>query len=294
MKYHLTTFALLAAGAIGVPAARAALIASESFWTTGTEADPQYFSGARFNQNGNGDVVVGNSGFAAAPAWSSNTGTIFPTNGGPSGGGLTHSLASGTVSPGATDFRVSHNRAVSRGLSVAVPASSSYFLSGMVRATETFVDNNSYFAMGFGNSGIASGLHIGMTKNGSGAMRLAAFGGGSVWDLGAAALDTTYMIVLELTADVGGTDSFDAWVAADGGSLSQVLTGQSLETFTGAGNLGTFRMQQVQPDTSQITRAWGDEIRFGTTLDDVVIPEPSTGALLGLVAGLGLLRRRRG
>ena len=147
-----------------------------------------------------------------------------------------------------------------------------------MRANQNFVNNTNFFSMGMaaahpGNSNpnISAGLHLGMYRNDSGVLRLAAYGGNGTFDLGAAALDTNYMIVVGLTANAGGGDTLDAWVAPDGGSLSQVLTGQALETFAGAGDVSRLVMQQHNDSNDeQVTRAWADEMRFGTSLNDVV------------------------
>jgi hypothetical protein len=79
------------------------------------------------------------------------------------------------------------------------------------------------------------------------------------------------MIVVGLTANAGGGDTLDAWIAPDGGSLTQVLTGQTLETFAGAEDVSRLVLQQHNDSNDeQVTRAWADEMRFGTSFDDVV------------------------
>jgi hypothetical protein len=163
-------------------------------------------------------------------------------------------------------------------LGSTAPESPSYYLSGIVRANQNFVNNTNFFSMGMaaahpGNSTspVPTGLHLGMLRDGSGSLRLAAFGGDDTFDLGAAALDTNYMIVVGLTANAGGGDTLDAWIAPDGGSLTQVLTGQTLETFAGAEDVSRLVLQQHNDSNDeQVTRAWADEMRFGTSFDDVV------------------------
>lgn len=126
---------------------------------------------------------------------------------------------------------------------------------------------------------------------------LTAFGDNQSFDLGAAAVDTTYMIVLSLTANAGGADSLTAWTD-DGTTFTQALTGQSLETFSGSSDLSRFVIQQQNGNGSQITRAWADEMRLGTTFADVAavpVPEPATFflAAVGLLCLAPLGRRRK-
>lgn len=274
-------------------AGQAAIIAADSFWTTGTQADPQYLSGSRFNQNGNADVTVGTTGFSATNTWNSATGTILPTTAGPSGG-LTHNLLSGTARAGSAGYSIDYSRDVSRQLDTTIPVSSTYFLSGLVHTSSNFAANGNYLSMGFSSGGIGTGMHLGFHRDSGGSLQLAAFGGGSIYDLGAASLNTTYMIVLELTANASGADSLNAWIAADGGSLSQALTNQSLETFSGVSDFGTFRLQRAAPDGATTLLAWADEMRMGTSFSDVaLIPEPSSLMLCSIgIAGIVCRRRR--
>jgi len=268
----LVLFATLLAS---VQTTEAALIASDSFWTTLTGGS--YTEGGLNGQN----AVAGTTGFSTA--WSSNTGTIVVDDDvlSADSGGLTHSSLAGVERAGAVNFKVSHPRNAHRDVSAVVPLVSAYYLSGLVRANSAnpFTVDLDYFSMGFLDEGasfgqstinIDSGLHLGIRRNdGLGGLRLTAFGGGQVFDLGPASTDTNYMIALELQADTGGAETLNAWTAADGVSLSQVLTGQSVETFSGVGDLGRFVVQQTQGNTNQASRAWGDEIRLGTAFADV-------------------------
>jgi hypothetical protein len=287
--------------------ANAVLTASESFWVDASAyADGQSF------QNGE-DNVAGTVGFTATNAWSTNTGTIrVDDDVTGSGTGLVHVNLAGAQLPGAADFRISHPRNASRALDPTIPVASTYFLSGLVRANSAnpFAVDGDFFAMGFGSvsgvigasgTNISDGFHLGIRRDdsfGAGALRLSAFGDNQLFDLGAAAADTTYMIVLSLTADAGGADSLTAWTD-DGTTFTQALTGQSLETFSGSGDLSRFVIQQQTGNGSQITRAWADEMRLGTTFADVtavtfLIPEPSTLLLAALgLLGLAFCGRRR-
>jgi len=232
----------------------AALVASDSFWTTSTGGD--YTEGGL---NSNQNATAGTTGFSTA--WSSGTSTIQFDDDfiSADSSGLTHSSLAGVERVGAVDFRISHPRNGHRDVSAVVPLAPAYYLRGLVRANSAnpFAVNLDYISMGFldenatfGTStiNIATGMHLGIRRNdGLGGLRLTAIGGNQFFDLGPASTDTNYMIVLELLADTGGAETLNAWTAADGASLSQVLTGQSVETFSGAGDLGQFVVQRRFP-----------------------------------------------
>ena len=282
--------ALSAAACLAASQAGAAPIASESFWVDATA-----YSNGQTLQNGENNTN-GNSGFSSGNTWSTNTGTMRVTNSIPSAGaGLTHVNLVGSALDGAMDFRVSHDRNATRLVDPAPPTSSTYYLSGLVRANgaNAFAVDGDYFARGFGTGGnIGSGIHLGIRRNDSlGGRRLTAFAGNTFFDLGAAADDTTHMIIVSLSANAGGSDSLTAWID-NGTTLTEVVTSQSVETFTGSASLVRLALQQRVGDANQIVRAWGDEIRFGTEMSDVYVPEPGSLALLGL-GGLLVARRRR-
>lgn len=301
MRLKLPIFVPLAAMACGISASNAALIATESFSSANTPVGGQYDDGPLFSQSPNTDVIVGNTGFNTTNTWSSGTSILRPADDVPVTGGLTHSLVTGTVASGAVRIRdaaPTNARSAQRDLASTAPLSANYYLSGLVSAASNFSANNESFSMGMSpgftlnSNNISSGFHLGMFRDGSGDLRLGGFAGGTTIDLGAATLNTTYMLVLGLSANAGGLDTLDAWVAADGAALTQVVTGQSLETFSAVGDVSTLVLQSNGANSNT---SWADEMRFGTEFTDVVVvvPEPSTSALFGLVAGLGLLRRRR-
>lgn len=278
--------------------ANAVLIASESFATTSNGAGGTY-DDLPFKDGSNPGVVVGNVGFSAANSWDTNTGTLLADDNAPTG--LSHSLVSDSIS-GAARFNRHFIRNAERPLASATPSSLVFTMSGIVRA-DVVATNGDFFSMGMHDGGLANstvdisnGLHLGMFRDdsiASGELRLGAFGGGLQFDLGAASLDTNYWIALRLTANAAGNDELEAWVAEDGGMLTKVLSGQVLETFTGASDLNTFLLQQTDASASSAVPAWADEFRFGTTLGDLgIVPEPAT-ATLAAFGMLGLIARRR-
>jgi hypothetical protein len=296
---HLPAFGLaLIFLAVSVDVSKATLIAADSFWSTATGG--QYTNGGFVGKT----AEAGTTGFAGT-AWLSGTGTIVidPL-------ALNHGSLVGSPQDGSVNFRVSHPRNAERDVSAAVPTSSSYFLSGLVRANAAnpFTVDLDYFAVGFldenavfavTTADINTGMHLGIRRNDSlGGLRLTAFGGGQFFDLGPANTDTDYMIALELQVNAGGPETLNAWASANGSPLSPVLSGQSLESFAAVGDLGKLVLQQSFGDANQSSRGYADEVRLGTALSDVaMIPEPSSFLLLGLsLVGFRLLgghRRRR-
>ena len=109
-------------------------------------------------------------------------------------------------------------------MTAPITLESSYFLSGLVRADSSngFAVDLDYFAMGFSSSGINNGFHLGIRRDDSLGGSEADSDGSktSFFDLGSASVDTTYMIVVELVANTGGADSFNAWIGQDGSSLT--------------------------------------------------------------------------
>ncbi|MCC5829374.1 MAG: PEP-CTERM sorting domain-containing protein [Phycisphaeraceae bacterium] len=109
------------------------------------------------------------------------------------------------------------------------------------------------------------------------------------------ALNTTYLIVANVVIDSDGPDTLNVWYFDEDDSFS-------------AGTLGTAHLTLMDADFSDFTRVWigravytsgngtagslFDALRVGTSAEQVLIPEPTSAALLGMAAGIMLLRRR--
>jgi len=97
------------------------------------------------------------------------------------------------------------------------------------------------------------------------------------------------LIIGEISFNTGanGADVFNLWNAADDGSLDagDLTLIDTIEADVDESTLNTLNL------TRQVNVNY-DEIRVGTELSDVLVPEPGSLALLGL-GGLCVLRRRR-
>lgn len=110
-------------------------------------------------------------------------------------------------------------------------------------------------------------------------------------------LGPVHLIVGQISFDTGsgGTDEYTLYdYQLSGGSVA----GGTLSPIASTIEINVDQTTSQMLDTINLTRQVNvnyDELRIGTTLDDVLgaqIPEPSSIMLLGL-AGLGFLRRRR-
>jgi hypothetical protein len=112
---------------------------------------------------------------------------------------------------------------------------------------------------------------------------------------GTMALNSTYLVIGRITTSTTGNDQTDFVVYADGATIAESAGGITW-TFTGNRDRADARGSAV---FDLRTEAGGsntgiDAIRFGNTFDSVVVPEPSTYALLGMgLAGVVAAVRRR-
>ncbi|MDX2111445.1 MAG: PEP-CTERM sorting domain-containing protein [Verrucomicrobiota bacterium] len=278
MKYSLIAAALLAYSSVS-----AAVLVTEGF---------NYPSGALTGQSGG-------TGFTAAwalPAVNTPASAVtFPVV----ATGLTGSAVPGGVSGGAIED---------------ANGSGAFKNSRAFDATGLYADGNTIWYSFLATQGIAGNASIrfgtteaqgqnngiGMSFNVTNGIR-AAIGGTSTSLVNALALNTTYFIVGKASFSAAALgDTSQAWVLpataipADVSEASlnalalhtTLLTGDAIMNTTG--NI----MYLASFATSTTTL---DEIRVGTTLADVVVPEPSTYALLAgsSIVLLALLRRRK-
>jgi len=298
---------MILAGVCVAGLAQAALIASESFWTTnGTPANSEYKQGNLGGTNvggyNNSVVTAGNSGFTADNPWSGNTSAIAAQT----DFNLNHSGMAGTARDGSVRLNVQTGTTGDRQsnrLATSVPEASSYYMSALVRGT-TPQQNGNTGTIGFmssisGNTfDISSGIHVGLHVAG-GELHLAAFANNTTYNLvnlSTVGLTTIHQVVLRLDVNASGNDALSVWYAKDGDvGLTQVVSNQDVgNIWASSADLDTLAIQVKTGGATAIqTLGYIDEMRFGTTLQDVTtIPEPATLGLFTLSSAALLLARR--
>ena len=275
--------------------ASAALIASESFSTGAVAGD--YTDAQAFNGTDNKTVTIGTSGFAGQE-WVNGTSLVLPRWFASSSA---HNGIVGSTSAGGAIINpagVGVDRHSQRALGSALPSATSYFLSGMVQyGNDGAMLNGDVVSLGFGDTlsvntaDISDGFHLGLYETGD-QTYLAAFAGGSIYQLAAVPQSIFHQIVLRLDVNASGNETLNAWYAAPGDNdLTHALVDQSVETYTEAADLSTFIAQTIGGSNGTGPRL--DEMRFGTALSDVTaIPEPAVMGLMGFVS-IGALFLRR-
>jgi len=105
---------------------------------------------------------------------------------------------------------------------------------------------------------------------------------------------TTYLILVTITNDTSGMDTISAAVYADGLTNLATPTGTTGDVLGEiSDDLERLAFTRDGPDDDLSGTAVFDEFRLGTELSDVVVPEPSTLAALGLLGLIGFGRRRK-
>lgn len=258
--------------------AHAALIASDSFAATQGGAD--YNVGNLGGQS----ATVGTTGYTGS--WNGGTAAnqIVTT-------GLTHSLTPGTPLDGqivAFTGTGSAERRLSRAINYA-PTDGTYYLSSLFRKTTVTTTFDMVAGLGPLEGSTSAWSTSAATVMGiwNGAFQFSA-GGGSFTELLTAAqltVNETFFALMQIDYSTTGADSVTVSVYNGSSSLvaNQTFGGLDLDGDIGRYVLGT---HNYSPDVGV------DEMRFGTQLSDVMVPEPSSLSLAALGL-LFMLRRRR-
>lgn len=278
----LATTGVLLAFSSGISGA--AIIASDSFLLGGP---PNYTAGILNDQNPTG----ASSGFSAK--WNFFTGAIVAD-----AVGLTHPLVTnpaGAANNGSLYTVGNLNlRTQRRPISTYTTTGANYYFSGLMSSSVSFATGTAQFGLsGASADTIAptAGIQVGFTSGGNIAVFYKNAGGtytsSSVMTYTAG---MTYQFVVHLTT---GTGLADVSIYDASGTLAGSLFGIATTTSVASdfSNLSVGVSANFNGGAPSQIRF--DEFRFGTTLADVTVPEPS----VALVSGLGVLtlvlRRRK-
>lgn len=315
MRFPLLVLAVVLAAWAGVSSAQAALIASESFRTTGSGTGGTYDADNGLGYSPNTNVLLGNYGFsgAAGKTWGNNTMAAVANL-----AGLSHSFLAGAGESGAVrvgNVSSSIARRVFRTFATEPPLSNEYFLSGLVNlgsidnlvgVTQSMGGITSSVGTAVDTFNIGAGIHYGVRRDVSGTYLTTAAGGVFRDLLQITSPATTYQVVLRITVATSGNELLSAWYAPDGAAtltpgFADVNVGN---LFTSPSNLGALIFQTRNQSGGSNTNKWVlfDELRFGTAASDVtsasIIPEPAgfaawAGALCVSAACIRRGRRAR-
>lgn len=279
---RLLTCVVSAALALAASQASATLIASDSF-AVGSEANDYNDASGLYGQN----ASFGVSGFTGSWTAGSSTGDLRSQ-----AGGLTASLVTGTALPGHAIARASgSDRAVYHTLS-SMPASSVYYFSFLLNSQSTsniaamgLTSNSNYDPLGgpAGAEGVlvgAGGTNLKLWVDGSASTLLANY-----------STSATYVVVVEILNNLTSNDTITAKVFSS--TATDLKSPLGSVTATGEISDNLTKLGLIKDNsTGDTTGLKADEFRLGTTIGDVVVPEPATLTLLGVALPL-LLRRKQ-
>lgn len=145
---------------------------------------------------------------------------------------------------------------------------------------------------------LATGFHYGIRNDSTSQDEfLVVAAGGTVYDLVQIGPGTTYQVVMQLDVNPSGDDFLTAWYVPEGSTaLTTGLTATNVgNIFQTTSDLNQLIAQVdsgpvLGPGLTGLTNTF-DEVRFGTSLSDVV-PEPGSFLLLS-ASGLALVLSRR-
>jgi hypothetical protein len=288
----------------------AAVIASDSFLSNANAAvaasNNEYQSGVTIaNQKG----TAGTIGYSTAP--NTTPGTTSPVAGWVSGSSVYQASSLSLTNPltASPNFSSdngsllavgnSNTRTQYRDFTANVSTTSTYYFSALLRENSNSYTGLSYVGLAPGKaSGSASptlkGVDVGFSN---GDLTLWASNGTSLATttlLSTPTVNSTYLAEVTMTHSSGTTYSLAASVYDSTGTL--VLTSSPVTATIASGDIGAFDAVVSNQFTSTLgapATVNYDELRFGTSLADVIaVPEPSSAALL-LVGGVLCLRSRR-
>lgn len=279
--------------------ADAAIIASDSALTGGVG---NYTAGNINGQTSTGGTTgyfTGAAGGNPAPGWTAGTGIFSATT-----GGIVHPL---TANPPAVDdgrFTSAGNantRTQYRDFATTTPvASNNYYFSALLRESAVVYTGTSFVGIAASRptgqfaTTPASGFHVGFL-NGSLTLFFKALSTDTSLTtrtlVASPTVSANYMATIHLDV-VAGTLTAMVYNAA-GTLVNNPLTDTVTASVTST-DLGAFYMHLSSDFNGGGPAGIAyDELRFGTALSDVMIPEPSSAMLAAGALALGLTRRKR-
>jgi len=286
----------LAVSLLAASASHGAIIASDNFLTGGPAEN--YVAGNLNGQVKTAGTIGYYTGATAAPqtsGWASNTGAFAA-----SVGGVTHPL---TANPaGANDGRVlatgnGNTRVQYRDfVSTTPPPSTDYYFSALMRKSADVLPGTSFVGLssariaGLNGSAPTGGFFVGFSGS---SLSLFYNDGAAIVSkslVAAASVNIAYMATLHYNTTTG---LLTPMVYDNTGALVNNPALDAVAATVAATDMGAFYFSISSEFTSSSPTMAYDELRFGTALTDVMIPEPSAMALLmGGLGVMGLVRKR--